>query len=376
MSENSQGPRVESVRAAAEHLAASAEPGVETWDDAPTPFVGGFDRYAVRESRRHPTMWPAVCVYDADAYVRAVERAPFRAGLMPSAADAVDIGEIMSRPDYSLPPGEEAFEEPTAPLPPVWEEDGPFGSSSIGPVQIAISSPPLAPRGRGTIGRAARLGLWAGAAAIGALLAWLARDLWPAASAMRMRSMDAAAEVARVATPAEGPTFELAQVLVSASDDELEVEVALKPEREPALAEVSSRAGEVLAPMPMPVPGLEPEPMPALSKPAPLPAAPSKPMPALEPARELEAFDAAAARAALDTAVGVALACRDDELPAPTAGVSVTFAPSGRVTTSSVSGPFFAGTAVGGCIARAFRSVRVPPFAGGLTTVHKTVVLR
>ncbi len=56
--------------------------------------------------------------------------------------------------------------------------------------------------------------------------------------------------------------------------------------------------------------------------------------------------------------------------------VSVTFAPSGRVTTSTVKGGPFAGTTTGGCIARALRGASVAPFDGGPVTVHSSVSFR
>jgi hypothetical protein len=55
--------------------------------------------------------------------------------------------------------------------------------------------------------------------------------------------------------------------------------------------------------------------------------------------------------------------------------VTVTFAPSGRVTSAVVSGPPFAGTATGGCIASTMRSASVPAFSGDKVTVSKTVVI-
>jgi hypothetical protein len=45
------------------------------------------------------------------------------------------------------------------------------------------------------------------------------------------------------------------------------------------------------------------------------------------------------------------------------------------VTTATVSGTF-AGTPIGGCIASALRSARVPPFSGERVTVKRTVELR
>ena len=56
--------------------------------------------------------------------------------------------------------------------------------------------------------------------------------------------------------------------------------------------------------------------------------------------------------------------------------VSVTFAPSGRVTSSTVNGRPFAGTTTGGCIARALRSASVAPFEGAPVTVHSSVSFR
>jgi hypothetical protein len=86
-------------------------------------------------------------------------------------------------------------------------------------------------------------------------------------------------------------------------------------------------------------------------------------------------FDRAAASAALDASAAAAMSCRRPETPPGAARVSVTFAPSGRVTTAIVAGAF-AGTVEGGCIARTFREARVEPFDGGLVTVHKTVAVR
>ena len=56
--------------------------------------------------------------------------------------------------------------------------------------------------------------------------------------------------------------------------------------------------------------------------------------------------------------------------------VSVTFAPSGRVTRSTVDGGAFAGTTTGGCIARALRGAGVAPFEGAPVTVHSSVSFR
>ena len=95
--------------------------------------------------------------------------------------------------------------------------------------------------------------------------------------------------------------------------------------------------------------------------------APPEPPPA-----DLPAFDRATANAGLNAAAGAASSCRTDGSPRLPGRVSVTFAPNGRVTTAVVDGATFAGSTVGGCIARTFRSVRIEPFAGSHITVHKT----
>jgi hypothetical protein len=87
-------------------------------------------------------------------------------------------------------------------------------------------------------------------------------------------------------------------------------------------------------------------------------------------------FDTGAARASLNAAAGGARACKQEGDPSGSASVSITFAPSGRVTSAKVQGPPFAGTATGGCIASAFRSATVPPFEGSPVTVNKTVSIR
>ncbi len=59
-----------------------------------------------------------------------------------------------------------------------------------------------------------------------------------------------------------------------------------------------------------------------------------------------------------------------------TASVSITFAPSGRVTSANLQGPPFAGTPTGGCIANTLRHAKVPAFSGEYVTVTKTIVIQ
>jgi len=94
------------------------------------------------------------------------------------------------------------------------------------------------------------------------------------------------------------------------------------------------------------------------------------PAPAAAPA-DGAAFDKGAAVAALGAAAASASSCKKPDGPTGSGKVSVTFAPSGRATATSVAGEL-AGTEVGGCVARLFRSAKVPPFSGDPVTVSKS----
>jgi predicted Zn finger-like uncharacterized protein len=97
----------------------------------------------------------------------------------------------------------------------------------------------------------------------------------------------------------------------------------------------------------------------------PEPAAPSSAPP----------FSKASAISALGAAAGSAGGCKKPGGPTGTGKVQVTFAPSGRVTSATVMGPPFAGTAVGGCVAGAFRRAKVPAFSGNPVTVSKSFAI-
>lgn len=101
----------------------------------------------------------------------------------------------------------------------------------------------------------------------------------------------------------------------------------------------------------------------------PAPKAEEKPAPAGAAGKE---FDRASALSALSAAASSARSCKKPDGPTGTGKVKVTFAPSGNVTSATVDGPPFAGTAVGGCIASAFRGAHVPPFDGAPVSVSKT----
>ncbi|HKO46894.1 MAG TPA: hypothetical protein VJV79_04185 [Polyangiaceae bacterium] len=87
-------------------------------------------------------------------------------------------------------------------------------------------------------------------------------------------------------------------------------------------------------------------------------------------------FDRSAARNALASAAVQASSCRKEGDPSGTANLTVTFAPSGRVTSAQVQGPPFSGTPTGGCIASTMRRASVPAFSGEHVTVSKTIVVQ
>jgi hypothetical protein len=86
-------------------------------------------------------------------------------------------------------------------------------------------------------------------------------------------------------------------------------------------------------------------------------------------------FSKASAISALTGASGAAGGCKKAGGPTGTGKVQVTFAPSGRVTSATVMGAPFAGTAVGGCVAGAFRRAKVPAFSGNPVTVSKSFAI-
>jgi predicted Zn finger-like uncharacterized protein len=83
-------------------------------------------------------------------------------------------------------------------------------------------------------------------------------------------------------------------------------------------------------------------------------------------------FNKGAAIAALSSAASACSGCKRPDGPTGPGKVTVTFAPSGRVTSALITGGSYGGTAVGGCVASVFRRAKVPPFDGGPVTVAKS----
>ncbi|HTN82184.1 MAG TPA: hypothetical protein VL242_00795, partial [Sorangium sp.] len=86
-------------------------------------------------------------------------------------------------------------------------------------------------------------------------------------------------------------------------------------------------------------------------------------------------FNRGAASSALGAAASSAKSCKKAGGPTGTGKVKVTFAPSGNVTSAEVQGAPFAGTSVGGCVARLFRGARVPAFGGSPIAVSKSFTI-
>jgi predicted Zn finger-like uncharacterized protein len=100
--------------------------------------------------------------------------------------------------------------------------------------------------------------------------------------------------------------------------------------------------------------------------------APKKEEPATPGPSTAPPFSKASAISALGSAASSAGGCKKAGGPTGVGKVQVTFAPSGRVTSATVMGSPFAGTAVGGCVASRFRAAKVPAFAGSPVTVSKS----
>ena len=87
-------------------------------------------------------------------------------------------------------------------------------------------------------------------------------------------------------------------------------------------------------------------------------------------------FNAQAAKAAIDRVVPRLKGCKQPGEPPGTATVTVTFAPTGRVSNAAVTTQRYAGTRTGSCIAARLREARVPEFTGKPVTVKRGVAVR
>lgn len=87
-------------------------------------------------------------------------------------------------------------------------------------------------------------------------------------------------------------------------------------------------------------------------------------------------FDVNAANKALATATFETAKCREKGGPTGKATIVVTFEPSGKVTSATVSDAPFAGTSSGACISAAMKRATVAPFSGLPGTVTKVISIQ
>jgi Meckel syndrome type 1 protein len=87
-------------------------------------------------------------------------------------------------------------------------------------------------------------------------------------------------------------------------------------------------------------------------------------------------FDQNAAKASLSAVAFDTAKCREPGGPTGRATVVVTFEPSGKVSSSTVSDAPFAGTSSGACIAAALKRATVPAFTGLPGTVSKIISIQ
>ncbi|WP_437295892.1 zinc-ribbon domain-containing protein [Sorangium sp. So ce426] len=237
--------------------------------------------------------------------------------------------------------------------------------ASVPPASLSSLSPLTAPEASAKKGRT---GLIAAAIAavvlIGGVAFFFMQSPTPEASTATPEQVNTApAEVpspAQTAAPAPTPAETAAAATPSTAE-------TAAPSAEPtASAEAPSAATPAAA-----TPAAAEKPASAPAAAAEKPAA-SKPEPAASSGAE---FNRGAASSALGAAAGSAKSCKKAGGPTGTGRVKVTFAPSGSVTSAEVQGAPFAGTSVGGCVARLFRSARVPAFGGGSVTVSKSFTI-
>ncbi|APR76344.1 serine/threonine protein kinase [Minicystis rosea] len=103
--------------------------------------------------------------------------------------------------------------------------------------------------------------------------------------------------------------------------------------------------------------------------------APSIDVPILPPITSERSLDRSTATSALTAVAPRAARCLSSDA-SMSARISVTFAPSGRVTKATINGGPLAGTRAGSCVATMLRSASVPPFDGKPVTVNMTMRLR
>jgi predicted Zn finger-like uncharacterized protein len=247
-------------------------------------------------------------------------------------------------------------------------------------VAPATKSVPPPAQGQRRSGLAAPV-LLALAVAAGFLI-WKRSDLHPSALAQAEQLARVPAEAPKLAAPALAPapaepTPAATPTAAPTTADDVTFEITpMKPAPVAAVAHDKPTSEAVPAVTEKPV-AEKPVATPAETKPEPAkPSAKEEPLAPSTPGEPAGPFDRAAAAAALNSSAAQASSCKKEGDPSGVASVVITFAPSGRVTSANISGPPFAGTPTGGCIAAALRKARVPAFEGERVTVSKTIVIQ
>ncbi|HEY3822395.1 MAG TPA: zinc-ribbon domain-containing protein [Polyangiaceae bacterium] len=114
----------------------------------------------------------------------------------------------------------------------------------------------------------------------------------------------------------------------------------------------------------------------AAPKPTPTPVATAAPAaaPAAAAGGSDQPFNMGEAKARLASIAGSVQGCKKGDVSG-SGRVVVTFAPGGNVASAVVSGPPFAGTPTGACVASRFRGAHVPAFAGSPFSVSKSFTI-
>lgn len=240
-------------------------------------------------------------------------------------------------------------------------------------------APAASPQGPGLLG--ARVKMGAAIAGFGVVLVLVFLKMSQSPTSPTPTTADSAAPIAALDTakPAVPTATTPPAAIPEAPTAALDPGAAGKRDKEPAAAAPTAAAAAAANATPTPRATAAPSPAGAGAAPvAAKPTATAAPTVVVVPPPPPAAaeFNKSAAVAALAAAAGRAAGCKQPDGPTGGATVSITFAPSGRVTSSKVTGPPFQGTPVGGCIASAFRSASVPPFDGSPITVTKTVSVR
>lgn len=249
-------------------------------------------------------------------------------------------------------------------------EEGRAARHTERPVAHSVKPPPPAPSTQ-------RGFVWVATLALFGVVGYALRNPDPApsrASAARAPSQPPA-RVVEAAAPKSEPFPALAETV--AASEPAAAPSSVEPGT-PAVADTAANANAALAAKGKSARDTEASraaavpPAPALGARSTAPAAANTAAIA-PPAAEPALFDHKAANVALDQSAKAASSCRRGTDPSGVARAVVSFAPTGRVTAAVISGPPFAGTETGSCIARTLRQSVVPAFEGEITTVAKTV---